>query len=251
MFLPVLTALTISTASASAALDTTVSLPADMDVYVDETVTVSVDNTGSRHAQDVELTIQLPETATSPSVHVLGILGAVDADCTESGTTLVCDLGRVRRGRSKSVTFDIALPVSTAPLGFTATASGSNAAASSDTDYASVVYVDTAVAGPRDIANQHCTGIGLTAFYECTLFPSSISGHSATLESNGDVSFASQPGYAGSWGQASPDSLWFEYTQNGTVVAEFEGYGVGGDCFEGLTTFPGSSYVAPYEVCLD
>jgi len=26
---------------------------------------------------------------------------------------------------------------------------------------------------------------------------------------------------------------------------------VGGDCFEGLTTFPGSSYVSPYEVCLD
>ena len=34
------------------------------------------------------------------------------------------------------------------------------------------------------------------------------------------------------------------------LVAEFDGYGVDGNCFEGKTTFPGSTYMSMYEVCL-
>ena len=104
------------------------------------------------------------------------------------------------------------------------------------------------------MTNQHCTGTGLVAFYTCTLFPSSLSGHAATLEADGTISFPAYPsGYSGSWGQDSDDHLWMEYTYNGGVVASFEGNGVdaAAECFEGLTTFPGSSYVSPYEVCLD
>ena len=58
------------------------------------------------------------------------------------------------------------------------------------------------------------------------------------------------PDYAGTWRQPTPDSLVFQYTENGTPVANFVGYGVGGRCFEGVTTFPDSVYVSPYEVCL-
>jgi hypothetical protein len=251
MFLSVAALLSVSTATAGPQLSTTLSLPSSMDVYVEDTVTVTVKNTGNSNANDVSLTIQLPETNTSPSVYVLGDLGAYSADCTESGTTLVCDLGRIRKNRSTTVSLDIALPWSFDTLDFAATATASNASSSVDVDSATVVYVDQVISGTANITNRHCTGTGLVAFYECTLFPSSISSHSATLVSGGTVSFDNFPGYGGSWGQDSDDHLWFEYTYNGDIVAEFEGNGVGGGCFEGLTTFPGSAWVSPYEVCLD
>ena len=97
---------------------------------------------------------------------------------------------------------------------------------------------------------DHCTGQGLTAFYECSLYPSSLSGHVVALAADGTLSFPNQQGYDGTWAQATSDSLEMTYTLNGQVVAEFSGSGVGGDCFEGLTTFPGSAWVSPYEVCL-
>ena len=239
-------------AAQAADVSTTVSLKAS-EAYGVETHKVKVSN-ASGNARNVSVTIQLPETNTSPSVYVLGDLVSYDSRCVEVGTTLECSLGRIKGGRAKTVSFEMALPWSAADLEFEATASttssDSNASNDSDSDVASVSYIDTVISGPQDITNQHCTGTSLVAFYECALFPSSLSGHTATLESDGSISF-SFTGYGGSWGQDSDDHLWMEYTSGGSVVAEFEGNGVGGDCFEGLTTFPGSSYVSPYEVCLD
>ncbi len=55
--------------------------------------------------------------------------------------------------------------------------------------------------------------------------------------------------YSGCW-STSGDTLTSEYTNGGLVEAEFVGRGVNStNCWEGLTTFPGSTYVAPYEVC--
>ena len=226
MSLPILTALFISTASAGASLDTTLTLPSSMDVYVADTLSVRVKNTGNRNATNVELISPLPETNTSPTVYVMGDLGSFSNKCVESGTERVCNLGRIKKNKSKTVTFDIALPWSFDTLDFVAIAEGSNTASDSDSDSACVIDEDTVISGANDITNQHCTGTGLVAYYECTLFPDSISSHTATLESDGTVSFASAPGYGGTWGQDSDDSLSFEYTYGG-------------------------SYVAPYEVCLD
>ena len=53
------------------------------------------------------------------------------------------------------------------------------------------------------------------------------------------------------WNRTTPDSLVFTYVEQGVgVVAEFEGWGTSDNCFEGITTFPDSSYIAPYEVCI-
>ena len=60
-----------------------------------------------------------------------------------------------------------------------------------------------------------------------------------------------QSGYTGTWWQTSPDRLQFQYVDtSGATVATFDGRGVGGPCFEGKTTFPGSLYMSMYEVCL-
>ena len=101
-----------------------------------------------------------------------------------------------------------------------------------------------------DATNMHCTGTGLAAFYECTLFPSSISSHPITFQSGNSIDLG-VAGYSGYWTQPTTDSLYFEYYYGTDTVAVFYGEGVSGSCFEGLTTFPGSGWVAPYEVCLD
>ncbi len=244
-----------SGAFAAADLDTTLALPGGADVYDTQVVEVTVANVGNRNANNTLLTIELPETNTSPTVHVMGIVGAIDSRCDQSGTLITCNLGKIRKNRSKTVDFEIVLPWSAGSLDFSTTASTSssesNLSNNTDSGAGQVAYIDTPIAGPAVAVNRHCTGQGLEAFYECSLYPSSISSHSIVLEGDGSISFLpAQPGYTGSWAQNYDDSLWFEYSFNGSAVLDFVGNGVGGNCFEGLTIFAGSAWVAPYEVCL-
>lgn len=242
-------------AAPQADLETTISMPAGHDVYDEQRISAQVENVGGRNANSVEIVIELPETNTSPGVHVLGDVGSMHSSCSQSGNDIVCNVGRIKKGKSKTVWVDVALPWSADDIEFIADASTSSSE-SSDTNndasgIAEMAYIDTLLSGGESTTNSHCSGTGLTAFYECTLFPSSIMDHTAVLEGDWSISFPDFAGYGGTWWQDSDDHLAFEYTYGGSVVAEFEGNGVGGDCFEGLTTFPGSSYVAPYEVCID
>ncbi len=255
MILTALALLAGPVAHAGADLVTILDLPASTEVYADDVYRVTVENNGNRHANNVQLVVQLPETNSSPSVYVMGEVTGLDSACYESGTQLVCDLGRIRKNNDATIEFDMWLPWSAGSLDFTATASSSTSedapADNTDSAAAAQTYVDLVIAGPAAATNRHCTGTGLEAFYTCTLFPSSISSHDIVFESTGDITIVGVgPEYTGTWDQDSDDHLWFEYRENGSVVAEFEGNGVGGNCFEGLTTFPGSSWVAPYEVCL-
>lgn len=241
-------------AASGADLVTTLDGPTSVMVYETGEYNVVVDNNGNRNASDVEVVIQLPETNTSPTVHVMGIVDAWSSACAPSGTTLVCDLGRIRKGKSKSVWFDLALPEADQVLSIDATASSStqerNPGDESDSITPILDNYDVALTTPQALFNSHCTGQGLTSFYECALHPSSITSHSITLNTDGSVELG-VPGYTGSWSQGAPDQLAFTYSYNGQVVADFEGFGVSSSCFEGLTLFPNSSWVSPYEVCLD
>ena len=99
--------------------------------------------------------------------------------------------------------------------------------------------------------NSHCTGQGLTSYFECELFPSSLSAHDVVFHGDGTLTFVdAPPEYTGVWSQDSGDSLAFTYYEDGVPIAEFVGYGTNPGCFEGVTEFLGSLYVAPYEVCL-
>lgn len=240
---------------ALAAADLAVSLPAPAPAHVYESATyeVEVANVGNRNADDVTLTIALPETHTSPQVYVMGELGSIDGRCTQSGTELVCDLGRIRKNRSTTVSFDLELPQADEVLEIVADASTSSSESNLANNEASLApsllsYSTTVSAG--DVAQvEHCTGQGLTSFYECVLSPSSISSHIVELGS-GTLSFPGQdPGYGGTWSQPSADQLSMTYTYNGSPVAQFDGWGTSPGCFEGITTFPGSAWVSPYEVC--
>ncbi len=242
-------------AFAAADVEVTIAAPSGAYVYDQARYRVRVTNSGDRHARNVSVRIDLPETQTSPTVYVMGIVGSRHRRCAQDGTSVVCSFGRVKSGRTKTRWFKIAFPVSAAPLELHADVSTTspepNQANNSASHVASLLYYDTPVAGPRAAHNRHCTGQGLIGFYECTLFPTSISSHDITLEADGTISFAAAPAsFTGTWSQVLPDRLAISYLDDGVLVAAFHGHGVGGDCFEGLTVFPGSPYVAPYEVCL-
>lgn len=237
--------------------DLTVSIdaPPGAFVYDMERYEVTVSNVGNRNARNVELVVELPETNTSPTVHVMGDLGAMSSDCAQSGNTLVCSLGRIRKNRSETVFFDIALPQNDGPLEFVATASTTSrentTANNEDSHIASLSNPPLLVSAPNGVQNWHCTGQGLTSFFECELYPSSISGHDILLEANGTITFApGVTGYTGVWSQSGTGHLTFQYYAGNILRADFEGYAVDADCFEGVTEFVGTPYVAPYRVCL-
>lgn len=247
-----LTALS-STAFAAADLVTAIGGPSAQSVYSTGRFTFTVSNVGNQTANSATVTITLPTTATTPT-YLMGTVSGMSSGCSRTGAVVTCSLGAIRKGRSASVYVDMMLPFSVDPIDFAATASTSSAENSTANNGAShTAALDTyavSFTGPRDVVNSHCTGTGLSAYYECTLFPSSLSEHDATFNADGSISLPYGAEYGGSWSQPDANTLVFTYTEYGVVVAEFEGQGVGGDCWEGLTTFPGSSYVSPYEVCL-
>lgn len=254
-------------ASAAVDLRATITQAATVPVYTTARFNVVVANIGNTNAAASGVTIQLPATATSPQVYVMGGLGAYGPTCTRSGTVLTCPLGALRKGRSVSTFVEIMLPQKAGPLTLTATATptdsnpGNNVASIN----ASLTNPDVVIAAPRIAKVRHCTGTNLTSFYECTLFPSSLSWHRIQFDpgstpNSGTISFidSSQgpipPGsYTGTWSQPANNRLVMEYVEVGVgPSANHSGFGVSaGSCFEGMTTFPGSTYVSPYEVCLE
>ncbi len=222
---------------------------------------VTVSNTGGKPADAVVVDVALPATATSPQVYVYGQLGAVSQGCTRTGTNLRCAVGGVARRNSRAVFFDLALPVSTRTFQLQATASTSSAEQSLTNNGSSLqaqqtyhpTPVNTSVNGAVTMQNHHCTGQGLTGWFECSLFPSAIAMFRTTLLQNGTLTTPDEPGYFGSWSVSTTpagNQLTFQIQDGSGVAVTFSGWGAGPSCFEGLATFPNNSpYVAPYRVC--
>ncbi len=256
-FVPVLAGLLVALpayAASNANLAVTVALPANQHVYETGRFQVSVKNNGTRNASNANLTIQLPQTMTSPAVYVLGTLGARTSTCTLSGTRLLCPLGTVNKGATKTVFFDLAIPYAAAAVAVQASVTSSSVentlADNSVTRTVSLLTYPVSIAPDDAATNDHCTGTGLISYFECTLFPSSISTHATVFNVGGTIGFVDAPAtYTGTWAQPAPDRLTFQYFDDGVLVASFDGRGVNSNCFEGKTTFPDSGYVSMYEVC--
>lgn len=241
-------------ALAASDLRVTIPAPAPQLVYSPTSYGIVVANIGNQSASNVSLTVNLPATHTSPQVYVMGTLSAVDARCTRSGTKLTCALGTIAKNTSKTVTFNIALPEATEALtvsaSATTTSSENSLANNAASDVAGQLNYSVDVQDGDYALIQHCTGTGLVSFFECELFPGAISSHEHLFHGDGTISFPDAPEYSGVWTQDSPDSLAFTYFEGDVPVAEFVGYGTTPSCFEGVTLFPGSTYVSPYEVCI-
>ena len=242
---------------AFAASDVRVVIPAPVAQYVydDTQYGIVVSNIGNQSASAVQLKVDLPATHTSPTKHVMGTLAGVDPRCTLSGTRLTCILGTLAKNKSTIVSFAIALPEATEVLSVSAAATTSSAenslANNTTTNTPNLLNYSVAVLDGDLGHNTHCTGTGLTSFFECALFPGSLSSHDVVFHGDGTLSFIGAPAeYHVVWSQDSADALAFTYFEGDVPVAEFVGHGTSPGCFEGVTVFPGSNYVSPYEVCV-
>lgn len=245
-----------ASAAGGAQLTTTIIAPAAQ-VGSPTNVTVRVTNTGSQNsAAPWSVTIQLPQTNTSPTRQVLGTVGALPSGCARSGSVITCTMTTpLKRNPGlnvRNIPFTITLPYSTAPITLTATATASNniGTANSATATLAQTYV-TPAAPPATMTVSHCTGRNLISYFECQLYPSSISGHSVTLAPGGVLDFTvmGEPTMGGTWA-VSGTQLTMTYTDGGTPVGTFVGQGTTANCWEGAMTFtPASQYMSMYRVC--
>ncbi len=248
-------------AFAAADLSVTTTAPAGVKYYDIATYRVSVKNVGNTSSSGGRVEIDLPKTGTSPQVYTLGQVTAVPAGCTLAASRITCTFGTTKKGVTRNYDFGFKAPYSSAPIALTArvvpTWTGDPAANNLTTRTLALSGHSFTIPDGYATDIRHCTGsASLTSFFECTLFPSSISNHGSVFAAGGVVNFdvGVDPAYTGAWQQPAADQLTFQYFENGVLVAEFDGRGVGGGCFEGLTRFwdaPGvlSPYVSPYEVC--
>lgn len=241
-------------------LAVTMTPPVGAHVYESAGYNVRVRNVGNKNAAGVRVTIQLPTTRTSPTVYLMGTLGAYSSSCARSGNALVCTLGTLAKNASVSVFFDMLLPYSTMPIVFTATATTTtagerNPANNTLSHTASPLTYPVTMNHVDPATHSHCTGNpSLSSYFECALFPSSISEHETVFNADGTITFIGVPAsFTGSWTYtAATHRLQFEYLDGGLSVATFDGRGTtaSGKCFEGKTLFPDNpDYVSIYRVC--
>lgn len=254
MSLSLFAALAFSSTSAQAAPDLTTSITVpSVVVGAVGAYAFTVTNLDS-NSGNVTLTVGLPRTNTSPTVHVLGDLGALPTGCTRSSTTVTCTMTGIKRNKSKTTYLTLAVPWSADDITFTATASTSgetNTGNNSSSAVADVTYYANSIADGSLATIEHCTGTDLLSFFECELYPSSISSHEHIFEAGGIISIPGYPDYSGAWSHPGGDTsqLVFNYTELGTEVLTFAGDGVEGGCYDGMATFPGSTYNSPYHIC--
>ncbi len=215
--------------------------------------TVKVKNLG-KSASGVKVIVEFPLTNTSPTKYILGNLSGLSNGCSVVSNKLECNLSTINKNRTSSFSFTFEIPVTTQTRQFrapdtTTTAGETNLQNNTATFTPSLSYPSNQIIS-ANLLNSHCTGQSLTSYFECEKFPGSIMSHSATLVSGGSVDLG-MAGYGGSWYQTTPQQLYFNYTENNVIVAEFNGFATSATCFEGITTFPQNlNYNSAYKVCI-
>jgi uncharacterized repeat protein (TIGR01451 family) len=217
--------------------------------------TVNVKNIGNRPASNVKVVVDLPLTDTSPNKHILGKLTGINAnDCQVISNKLHCNMYTLNNNQTKFFTFNFELPVSTKTLTFKATASTTTSGDPLGNNVLShtpaLSYGTRAITSSVDVLVSHCTGQGLTSYYECELYPSSIASFTATLSIDTFI-YVTGYGSLGNWDQNISNQRLHMLLSDGYSTADFNGFSTGGNCFEGMTTFlPVSPYVSLYKVCI-
>ncbi len=244
----------VAFAAINADLEAQLTGPSSVAISTPTVYTATVKNLGNSTATNVKIVITMPLTDTSPQVYILGDVSGLDSKCQIVSKKISCNMGQLKKGKSASISYTYKAPVSTKLLTMTNTVSSDIADNNSGNNQSvftpSLNYPDRAIVS-ANLNNSHCTGTNLTSYFECLLFPSSLSSHNITLNSDFTITFSEQ-GYTGTWSQTNAKQLKFEYFDINGKVAEFNGFAINGaNCFDGMTTFfPNSTYVSPYHVCI-
>lgn len=228
--------------------------PATAVVYSPYVYTATIRNIGNQKADNVRLIVDLPMTNTSPQQFILGTLAGYNTTkCSIVALKLQCELGRINQNQQQVITFNFSLPISSQTLKLKATASTTSNEpnqSNNQVELTPTLGYSTVEITSANVLNSHCTGTGLTSYFECEKFPSSISYHTATLEADRTITLP-EPGWTGQWDQPTLQQLHFTYTDNMGSGAEFNGFARSSTCFEGIVTFlPYTGYNSAYRVCI-
>lgn len=218
------------------------------------TATVTNLSNSNTTANNVQLIVDFPLTNTSPNVYILWNLSWLDQKCSIVSNKLSCSLWNIKKNKSVSINYTYTAPVSTKSLEMKASVSSSvndnNTLNNSFSVIPNLVYPDRIITS-WIVTNSHCTWRWLTAYFECLLFPSSISSHEVTLNLDNTITI-SEPWYTWSWSQPTNHQLHFEYSDVNWKVAEFNWFAINwSNCFDWITDFyPLWDYNSAYRVCL-
>lgn len=218
--------------------------------------TTRVKNIGNQPAQNVTIVVEFPLTNTSPNKYVLGKLTGVSTGtgtCSTAGNKITCNVGNIGNNQTRYVTFTFEFQVAATVPTFKSTAStASTNEQNPNNNFRSftpvLTYPDNELT-PGSYIVSSCTGRGLTSFYECEMYPSSIQ-TVLGLDFNlgGTLSVTGYPQYTGSWDQVVLPNRSLHFTVDGEL--EFNGFASNSNCYKGITTFPGTTdYNSAYRVC--
>lgn len=222
--------------------------------------TVNVRNIGGSKANGVTVTVDFPQTNTSPQVFILGTVSGIGNGCQLVSRRLQCSAGNLNPNAQRNFTFNFAYPVSTKTLEIKATGVSTSANEANPTNNIASVFPAIGYATNQitsaNVLISNCTGTNLTSFFECELFPGSQQNFTMTLDSGNTISNLPS-GYTGIWTQIQSTNQPFQqlqFTITETASGElinFNGFASTNTCFEGMTTFSSNSnYVSPYKVCV-
>ncbi len=241
-------------AAPRADLQVQLTAPVSVQISTATTYTATVKNLGPA-TTNASLVIEFPLTNTSPTVAILGTVTESESACSIASNKITCSVSNLKKNKTATFSYSYTAPVSTKTLQMKAIASSSVTDSNTGNNTATVTpnltYPVRSITAAT-VDNSHCSGTNLTSYFECLLFPSSILSHETTLNADFTIGFT-EPGYTGTWSQnAAKTTLFFEYFDGSSKIAEFNGYAINGsNCFDGLTTFfPASPYVSPYRVCI-
>lgn len=196
---------------------------------------VVASNQGNRSARNVTATIELPPSATFVQA---------DNACSLSGTTLDCNLGRIRRNNSHTLSVELIAPPTAGTISLDATVSTSsrdsnnaNDSTSFDTVIEEPVVVQPVVDidPPERFVMRQCVGSNSLTWADCT--PGSLLTHEVTLDVNNVVQ-TNDPGATGTWNE--PDAFHIEldfFDLNNVPMSTFTGKAQTQYCFSGTTVF--------------
>jgi hypothetical protein len=242
-------------AAPSADLSVSVSAPSIEAVNTANRYTVRVSNIGRKDASASVLKVTFPLTNTSPQRFLLGQLSQLAPGCSLSLDTLTCNIAPIAKNNFREIAFTYSMPVTSTVVQLVAVASTNDRELSLINNrrvhQAVPSYPSLAIAADSTATNSHCSGTDLSAYFECELFPSSISSHAAVFHAGGILSIPEAPDYTGAWQQAASNRLTFQYFDSNSLrILSFEGFGSVPGCFDGITRFDDNqTYVSAYRVC--
>jgi hypothetical protein len=231
----------VSVASAANTRDVAVSIEGPETVYIGsrERYQFKVTNLGNRAARDVVMVIDLPQDGAPFSYPV--------NRCAPNGPLqLVCDMGSVGAGVTKTVNLRYDFAVATGAAPFAAEVSTSDNDIDMNNDQAARLVIVTE-APPIDIAQDDqlygasCFDSVTLTWGDCVNNPSAVFFGLLRFNSDGSV-VPDDPSAYGFWSQSSGYDLTmtFYLVEDNSLLSVFHGEVVsgGGDCFEGtIETF--------------